>query len=205
VNTVIATVLDIVKTPAILVALMAMLGLILQRKSVSEVIRGSLKTFVGFLVLVGGAGVVSNSLEPFGAMFQQAFHLDGVVANNEAVVSLALIEYGAATAMIMFVGMVVNMLIAAVTKFKHIFLTGHHTLYMAAMLSVIFTVAGFHGPGLIIVGGLALGAIMSLSPFFLQPFMRTMTGHDGVGLGHFGGGGYWLAGAIGHLVRGRKE
>lgn len=204
-NAVISTILDIVRAPAILVALIALLGLLLQRKPVSETVKGTLKTFVGFLVLTGGANVVTTSLSPFGEMFKQAFHVQGIVPNNEAIVSVALKEFGTTTALIMFFGMVVNILIAAFTKFKHIFLTGHHTLYMACMLAVIFTVAGFHDVWLIVVGALALGAIMSLSPFILQPFMRTMTGSNDVGLGHFGGGGYWLAGAIGQLLRGKKD
>lgn len=204
-NQFIDVLLDIVSTPAILVALIALVGLLLQRKNASDTVKGTLKTFVGFLVLSGGANVVVGSLEPFGDMFQQAFNVQGVVPNNEAIVSQALVEYGTTTALIMFFGMVANIAIARFTKFKHIFLTGHHTLYMAAMLAVIFTVAGFTGVGLVVVGSLALGIIMSLSPFFLQKYMRTMTGNDGVGLGHFGGGGYWLAGAIGEALRGKKE
>lgn len=41
---------------------------------------------------------------------------------------------------------------------------------------------------------------MSLSPFILQKYMREMTGSDGVGLGHFGGGGYWMAGFTGRML-----
>ncbi len=204
-NEFVSTVLDIVSTPAILVALIALVGLLLQRKPTSDTVKGTIKTFVGFLVLTGGAGVVVGSLEPFGGMFQAAFNVQGVVPNNEAIVATALVDYGTMTALIMFFGMFVNILIARFTKFKHIFLTGHHTLYMACMLAVIFAVAGFEGFWLIVMGSLALGAIMSLSPFFLQPFMKTMTGNNNVGLGHFGGGGYWLAGAIGQLLRGKKE
>lgn len=204
-NAFVSVLLDIVSTPAILVALIALTGLLLQKKSASDMVRGTLKTFVGFLVLTGGANVVVGSLEPFGDMFKQAFNVQGIVPNNEAIVSQALVEYGTTTALIMFFGMIVNIAIARFTKFKHIFLTGHHTLYMAAMFAVIFTVAGFTGFALIAVGSLALGAIMSLSPFFLQKYMRAMTGNDGVGLGHFGGGGYWLAGAIGNALRGKQE
>lgn len=202
---VIDVLVDIASTPAILVALIALIGLLVQRKPASDIVKGTLKTFVGFLVLSGGAGVVSASLAPFGDMFKAAFNVKGVVPNNEAIVAMALDEYGTATALIMFFGMLVNILIARFTKFKHIFLTGHHTLYMAAMLAVIFAVAGFSGASLILTGSLALGAVMSLSPYFLQRYMREMTGNDGVGLGHFGGGGYWMAGAIGSLLRGKKE
>lgn len=199
-NEVIGFILDIVKAPAFLVALIALLGLALLRKPAPEMIKGTLKTFVGFLVLSGGAGIVVEALEPFGELFQAGFNIRGVVPNNEAIVSVALQEYGTMTALIMFFGMLVNILIARFTSFKHIFLTGHHTLYMAAMLAVIFTVAGFTDFGLIAVGALALGLVMSLSPFLLQGFMKDMTGNNNVGLGHFGGGGYWIAGATGRLL-----
>lgn len=202
----ISTLIDIAKNPAILVALIALLGLLLQKKSVSDVVKGTLKTLVGFLVLTGGAGIIVASLTPFGAMFQYAFNVHGVVPNNEAIVAVALQEYGTTTALIMLLGMLVNILIAAFTVFKHIFLTGHHTLYMACMLAVIFTVAGFEGFWLILVGALSLGAIMSLSPYILQRYMGDITGQkDGVGLGHFGGGGYWLSGFVGQLLRGKKD
>lgn len=205
-NAFIATLIDIAKSPAILVALIALLGLILQKKSASDTIKGTLKTLVGFLVLTGGAGIIVSSLTPFGAMFQHAFNVRGVVPNNEAIVAVALQEYGTTTALIMLLGMLINILIAAFTAFKHIFLTGHHTLYMACMLAVIFTVAGFEGFWLILVGALALGAIMSLSPYLLQRYMRDITNQkDSVGLGHFGGGGYWLSGFVGQLLRGKKE
>ncbi len=197
--------LDIAKTPAFLVSLLALVGLLMQRKSAADTVKGTIKTFVGFLVLSAGAGVVSGSLEPFGGMFEAAFNVKGVVPNNEAIVSMALQEFGTATALIMFFGMFANILIARFTKLKHIFLTGHHTLYMACMFAVIFTVAGFKNIGLIVVGALALGAAMSFSPFLLQPFMRTMTGNDGVGLGHFSSFGYWISGLIGKAVRGKKE
>lgn len=87
-------ILDIVSTPAILVALIAILGLVLQKKKLPDIIKGGIKTFVGFLVVSGGAGIVQNSLNPFGTMFEHAFHLSGVVPNNEAIVAVALTTYG---------------------------------------------------------------------------------------------------------------
>lgn len=58
--------LDIVSTPAILVALIAVIGLVLQKKSLPDIMKGGIKTFVGFLVVSGGAGIIQNSLNPFG-------------------------------------------------------------------------------------------------------------------------------------------
>ena len=198
-------ILDIVSTPAILVALIAIIGLILQKKTLPDIMKGGIKTFVGFLVVSGGAGIILNSLNPFGKMFEQAFHLSGVVPNNEAIVAVALTKYGSSTAMIMFAGMIFNILIARFTKFKYIFLTGHHTLYMACMIAVILTVAGFTNVPLIILGGLAFGLIMSISPAFVQKYMVLLTGNDKVALGHFSALGYWLSGFVGGLVGDRSK
>lgn len=196
----IQTLVDIASEPAFLVALIALIGLLIQKKSASDTIKGTLKTLIGFVVLSEGSNIVTGSLEPFGNIFQHAFNVQGVVPNNEAIVSMALVKFGTSTALIMFFGMLVNILIARFTKLKHIFLTGHHTLYMACMLAVIFSVSGFTGLSLIVVGSLTLGAIMSLSPFMLQGFMRHMTGGDNIGLGHFGGIGYYISGKIGELI-----
>lgn len=191
---------DIASTPAILVALIAIIGLLLQKKALPEIVKGGIKTFVGFLVVSGGAGIIQSSLNPFGTMFEHAFHLSGVVPNNEAIVTVALTKYGSATALIMFAGMIFNILIARFTKFKYIFLTGHHTLYMACMIAVIMTVSGFTSISLIIFGGLALGIIMSVSPAFVQKYMIQLTGNDKVALGHFSSLGYFLSGFVGNLV-----
>ena len=196
--------IDIAKTPAILVALIAILGLALQKKSASDLVKGGIKTFVGFLVVGGGATLLLTALQPFGQMFEVAFNLKGVVPNNEAIVALALNEYGTATSLIMLVGMAFNILIARFTKFKYIFLTGHHTLYMACMVAVIMSVAGFTSVSLVLLGGLVLGIIMSVSPALVQRYMVELTGNDSVALGHFSAVSYALSGYIGKLI-GNKE
>ncbi len=48
-------------------------------------------------------------------------------------------KYGASTALIMAFGMVANILVARFTRLKYIFLTGHHTFYMACMIGVILS------------------------------------------------------------------
>lgn len=100
----------------------------------------------------------------------------------------------------MFTGMIFNILIARFTRFKYIFLTGHHTLYMACMIAVIMSVAGLTSVSLIVFGGLALGIIMSVSPALVQRYMIQLTGNDKVALGHFSSLGYWLSGFVGGLV-----
>lgn len=193
-------IVDILKVPAILVGIIALAGLLAQKKSFADTIKGTIKTILGFLVLGGGAGVVVSAITPLGDIFQEAFHLQGIIPNNEAIVSMALKEYGTATALIMAFGMVANIIVARFTRLKYIFLTGHHTFYMACMIGIILTVAGFSGWKLIFTGALTLGLIMALFPAIAQPQMRKIIGNDEVAFGHFGTIGYVVAGWIGGLV-----
>ncbi len=195
---------DIASTPAILVALIAILGLVLQKKPTSDIVRGGIKTFVGFLVVSAGADVIVGSLEPFGEMFQQAFNMKGVVPNNEAIVAVALTNFGTYTALTMLAGMAFNILIARITKYKYIYLTGHAMLYMACLISVILSTTHMNMGLMVLVGGLALGLANTIFPAIAQPFTKLITKNDSVALGHTGNFGYAFSGFIGKYV-GNKE
>jgi len=198
--------ISVVTQPAILVALIAMLGLILQKKKSTEIIQGTIKTFAGFLVLIGGAGILSNSLTPFAAMFKFALHVQGVVPSNEAVVAIALVKYGTTTALIMLFGMIVNIILARFTRFKYIFLTGQAMLYVSCLTAVVLVSANL-GTGLvtILLGGLFEGTLLTITPALCQPFMRKITGSDDVAMGHTGNIGYAVSGLIGKLFGNDKQ
>ena len=195
---------EILSTPAILVGLMALLGLALQKKAATDVVKGTIKTIVGFLVLsAGSAFLQSGSLNDFGVIFNYAFNVNGVVPNNEAIVTAALTQYASDTAWIMMFGMVANIVIARFSRMNYIFLTGHHTLYMACMIAIVLTVGGLSGWQLILGGALILGLVMVIFPAMAQPTMKKLTGTDDVGFGHFSTIGYWFAAQIGKLVGGK--
>ncbi|AIO18583.1 Ascorbate-specific permease IIC component UlaA [Candidatus Izimaplasma bacterium HR1] len=191
---------DLLSSPQILLGIIVLIGLLAQRKPAHEVIRGTLKAVLGFIIIGQGAGILVGSLDYFGQLFQEAFNVTGVVPNNEAIVSLALNDYATATAAIMVIGMAANILIARFSRLKFIFLTGHHTLYMAALISVVLTVAGLDGILLFIVGGMALGLTMVIFPAIAHPTMKKITGSDEIGFGHFSSITYWLSGEVGKLV-----
>ncbi|NDL63760.1 PTS ascorbate transporter subunit IIC [Acerihabitans arboris] len=193
-------VVDVLKVPSILVGLVALFGLVAQKKPFPDVIKGTVKTILGFLVLAGGATVLVGSLSPLGDIFKHAFDVQGIIPNNEAMVSIALEKYGASTTLIMAFGMVANIIVARFTRLKYIYLSGHVTFYMACMVAIILSVAGFEGVQLIYTGSLTLGLLMAIFPAMAQPYMRKIIGNDQVALAHTGTVGYVLSGWIGSLV-----
>ncbi|KPN95238.1 PTS ascorbate transporter subunit IIC [Lysinibacillus sp. ZYM-1] len=191
---------DILGTPAILVGLFAFIGLLIQKKSSSTVLSGTLKTIMGFVILGAGATVLIGSLNHFSKMFDHAFQVQGVIPNNEAIVAAAQTNFGTATALIMVFGMIMNLLLARFTPLKYIFLTGHHTLFMACLIAASLSVGGMSGTPLIIVGSIILGLCMVVFPAILQPTVRQITGSDDFAVGHFGSVGYYVSAKIGKLV-----
>lgn len=195
---------DVLSEPAVLVGLIALIGLIAQKKPVTECIKGTVKTILGFIVLGAGAGLVVSSLGDFATIFQHAFGITGVVPNNEAIVSIAQEAFGKEMAMIMFFGMLVNILIARFTPWKFIFLTGHHTLFMSMMVAAILASSGMKGVPLIALGSLVVGSVMVFFPAIAHKYMKQVTGSDDVAIGHFSTLSYVLAGFIGSKF-GNKE
>lgn len=195
---------QVLSTPAIFVGLIALLGLLLQKKDFQSCITGTIKTILGFIVLNAGADVVQAAIIPFGSLFQTAFGVEGVVPNNEAIVSLGLNEFAVQTASIFALGMCLNIVLARFSKLKYIFLTGHHALYMSCLIAIIMSIAGLEGFKLVLAGAMLLGLVMAVFPALMQPTMEAITGDDSLALGHFGSGCYWLSAQIGKLF-GRND
>ncbi len=185
---------EILSTPSLLVGIMALIGLLLQKKPVEDVVKGTIKTIVGFLVLTAGSSFLqSGSLNDFGTLFNFAFNVQGVVPNNEAVVSLAMTDYAAPTALIMCFGMVANIVMARFSRWNYIFLSGHVTLYLACLIAVVLSVGGLTGTPLIVAGSLVLGLAMAMFPAVVQKTMTKVTGTEDIGFGHFSTVAHWIA------------
>lgn len=191
---------EILNEPAVLVGLMAFIGLTAMKKPFSKIMSGTLKSILGFVILGAGANVLVGSLNNLGPMIQETFNIQGVIPTNEAIVALAQQTLGSETALIMGFGFIANLVYARFTPFKFVFLTGHHIFFMAALLSAVLSTAGLTGTPLIITGSLILGFLMVFFPAIGHPFMEKITGNGDVAIGHFGTTGYVAAGLVGKVV-----
>ena len=194
---------NILTQASITIALIAMLGLLLQKKSAGQVISGSLKTLLGFQVLSAGSSIIVGSLTYFGEIFTEGFDMQGIIPSIEAINGQAMNELGlgrdiALTFLAIFV---FNILLARFTKWKYIFLTGQAILWMATMTTVFGYFAGLRG----LVGGL-IGAIFAVAmPAMAQPIIRKVTGSDDIALGHFCTIGYLFEAGVAYLFGERGE
>ncbi|MGF7400647.1 PTS sugar transporter subunit IIC [Thermoanaerobacterium thermosaccharolyticum] len=193
---------NILTQASITIALISLIGLILQKKKVGEVISGTFKTLLGFLVLSAGSGIIVQSLIYFGKIFTKGFGLQGIVPSIEAINGQAMnnLHLGNEIALTFLAIFIVNIIIARFTKWKYIFLTGQAILWMATMTTVFGKFAGLSGAPLVIVGGIVGGIFAVAMPAIAQPIVRKITGSDDIALGHFCTIGYIFAAGVSKLV-----
>lgn len=191
---------DFLSEPAILMGLVAFVGLVAMKSPGHKILTGTLGPILGYLMLAAGADVISGNLDPLSQMIEEGFNITGVVPNNEAVTSVAQEILGVETMTILIVGLIVNILVARFTRYKYVFLTGHHSFFMACLLSAVLGAVGFEGIPLILVGGFFLGSWSAISPAIGQKYTLKVTDGDEIAMGHFGSVGYYLSAFIGQIV-----
>lgn len=169
---------DLLGQASILIAFIAMLGLILQKKSPGKTAEGTFKTLLGFLIMMAGINIIVATLTFLNDIFTQGFGMKGYITDVAAIAGLANRELGSEVALTLLVIFAVNIIIARLTPLKYIFLTGQALLWMAT-----------------------IGAVMAvLMPALAQPVVRRITGSDDVALGHFCTIGYLVQAAVAKVV-----
>lgn len=197
---------NILTQAAIIIALIACLGLALQKKPLSDVLAGTMKTMFGFMILGAGSSILQGSLKYFGAVFNAAFDLGSaggaVVASIEGINGQAMTDLGLGSEIaITLAGIfIVNIILARVTKFKYIFLTGQALLWESTLAVVFSWFLNLRGVPLIVLASVVGGCFATFMPAIAQPVMRKITGSDDIALGHFCTIGYMVTAGVAKLV-----
>lgn len=195
---------NIFSQPALLVGLIAMVGLIAQGKGFSDIVTGTLKTAVGFLIMVKGADIVVDALLKFTPILQAAFKMEQSLfdAFGGAGLGQLMGNHGSTAALIMTFGFLLHVLLARFTKAKYIYLTGHLMFWISLVMVAIQLEIAPNAPLPVIVGigSVVAGVYWTVQPALTQPFMRKITGGDELALGHTSASTAWLSGVLGSRV-----
>ncbi len=184
---------------AIFLALIALIGLILQKKPFSEVVRGTMMTAIGFFVLSQGTGIITgNSINGLAA----AFNTMMPTANGSADIDMSV--YGTQIGIVMLVAFTFNLLFARFTKWKSVFLTGHMLYWFPYVFIAAGVDAGLTGGKLIILAAVFTSIYMVVSPNLMKPLVKEVTGDDSFTIGHPTTILSLISGYLGKLI-GNKE
>ena len=116
---------NILRNPPVLLGLIAMFGLLVQHKPISDVIKGSLTAAFGMVILSTGVNMLLGSIAPINTAVQTSL---GVSVSEGLSDASFTAEYGGTVGVTMFVALALHLAIARFTPIKTIFLTGKHAL-----------------------------------------------------------------------------
>ncbi|QQK08637.1 PTS ascorbate transporter subunit IIC [Miniphocaeibacter halophilus] len=204
--------LQLIQTPAIILAIVALIGLVLQKKNASEVFSGTIKTALGMLMLSAGSSIIVQEISPFVDLFQTVFNLDGFATSSEAVVGAmqtAIPVIARTSALIMAVGFIVNVVLARVTPLKYIFLTGHMMWILSVTIAYGFYINDYNESITILAGSILQGMLMVILPAIAQPIVKKITKSDNIAYGHLTTVGVvasaYIGGALGNKNKDAEE
>ncbi|MCP2240272.1 PTS ascorbate transporter subunit IIC [Thermoanaerobacterium thermosaccharolyticum] len=195
---------QIFQQPAIFMALIALIGLILQRKSFSDTLKGTLKTAIGLLIMTSAANIITNTVNPLATIFNHIYGISQVnntgIGTNEVIT-----KYGSVIGIVMLGAFIINILVAKFTKLKYVWLTGHLLFWMSFVWVAVLVDAGVKGAALIVFGIILMGLYITFMPALAQPFVRKITGGNTFAYGHTSTIGAVLGGYIGGLLGNKKN
>lgn len=197
-------IINLLGTPAIIIALIAFLGLTLQKSTATDIIKGTLLAFIGFVLIKTGGGILGGVLTMFSDIFTNAFGLQGVVPSNEAIMALTIDALGRPAAFILFFAMIINVLLARYTRFKSIYLSLHLIVFMSFSVTAALVGLGYSEQFAIIFGSLVIGTYMAVFPTILSRFSRNIIGHNDYCIAHAASSSYIIGSYLGKYFGNRK-
>ncbi|MGD9474148.1 MAG: PTS ascorbate transporter subunit IIC [Eubacteriaceae bacterium] len=158
--------------PAVLFGLIVLLGLLLQKKTASEVMVGTVKTIIGYYVLIGGVTLLQNAIMPLSTWMQAIFGVQGIQPQEFVVMGVVMETHAGQVGAAIMIGFALNILLARFTRHKYIAITGHLMLHWAAWIVGMVAATDLSPVMVVLVSGAICGVQYWLSPTIIHYFMR---------------------------------
>lgn len=195
---------NIFKQPSLFIGLIALVGLILQRKSIGDTIKGTFKTIIGVIILFIGVNLIGTAVAPLSSAFGTLYQLPQSNQFDPSICWTLLGTHGSTIGIVLVIAFVINLIVARFTPIKNIFLTGHIYFWMSYIFVLAGVEAGLEGTALTIFASGFLAFYIIVIPWITKPFVKKVTGSDDFTIGHTASIFIILGGLIGKIV-GNKE
>lgn len=207
---------NILQQPAFMIGFIVLIGYILLQRPWYDILAGTIKAIVGYLILTVGSGGLVNNFRPVLVGLGERFNINATVIDpyfGQNAVTAGVEEVfgkGFGDAMILlFIAFIVNILLvrfSKYTKLRALFTTGNVQVQQAATAYwlIMFALPGLLAPGMhvpmLIVMALILGAYWAVGSNLTIKPCQEVTDGAGFALAHqqmFGVAFfYWLAGKL---------
>lgn len=192
----------------VFLGLIALIGLVLQRRRPVDVIEGTVKTVVGILILFAGIDVFLASLLPLTDVLRTSFGVVGVLPDAFGPFGIVFRDYGQTIALAFILAFVLHLVLVRlmpVPVFRNLFLTGHIMLFQTSWF--VIALAGLmnvDGAVQIVAAGIFTAVLWTFLPALARPFTRPLT-NDEYTLGHLNTLAVVIPDGIGRFFKGTRK
>jgi len=158
--------------PGLFYAIIALIGLLLMKASSDRIITGTLRTYIGFYILLLGANALMSVVGPLGDWTKSILGVSGVVPQNWLIFSKGMATHPAEVALAAILGWIINLILARITKLKAVYLTGHIMLIWAAYFVGVPAAYKFSSLEIVLLAGVAAGLYYWLHTAVTAYFMQ---------------------------------
>jgi len=163
----------------VFLGLIALIGLTLQKKTVADILEGTIKTIVGIVILNAGIGVFLGSLLPLTSLLNNSFGVTGVLPDCFGPFGIAMQTYAMEIPIAFVLAFVLHLLlvrILPIKSFKNVFLTGHIMLFNTALMIIVGrSTLGLRGTSQIIFAAVMTALFWTIMPAIARHFSEPVT------------------------------
>ncbi|QAT61093.1 PTS ascorbate transporter subunit IIC [Acidilutibacter cellobiosedens] len=186
----------------IFLGIIALVGLLVQKKKFSDIFDGVIKTIVGLIILSLGATAISDSIGPVIGLLNNVVKVKGVMPMNEAAFGVSMLKIANQVVLTFIIGFLIHLALVFILpwkNFKNVYLTAHMMLYLSVFLNLsLGSVLGIKGTSLVIVSAIFAAIYWTFTPAIPRVLGRKFVGDDFT-LGHAQQFGALIGAGIGKL------
>ena len=187
---------NIITQPAYFIGLIVLLGYILLEKPWYDVLAGTIKAIVGYLILIVGSGGLVNNFRPVLVGLKDRFNLDAMVIDpyfgQNAVTAGVEEVFGRTFGQVMIlvlIAFIFNIVLVALkkyTKFRAIFTTGHVQVQQAstAFWLILFAFPALGETPVLLIMALLLGLYWAAGTNLTVEITQDLTEGAGFSIAH---------------------